>query len=105
MDPLTFWILEGLFALVLILIGLYIRARSKWTIDRYTELNRAIELAHTRINNVNGHVQQVDDEHQATKRDVAVHNEKHNRSEADIKEIKGLIREIHSNVVPQKSTG
>ena len=105
MDPLTFWIIDVLFAIILALAAVYVKAREKFHHDRFQELNRAIELAHTRINNVNGHVQQVDDEHQATKRDVAVHHEKHKRAEADVREIKGLIREIHRSVVPQKSTG
>ena len=90
------WIFGVLLTVISVLFTLWIASVKRWTMDRFAEINRLAELAHSRVNSANGHIQAVEDKVTVAEGKIIRHEEKHISTDQTLKEIKESI-----SVLPQ----
>ena len=110
MEESTRWIVGIIVTILLALLGwafnLWRSRHRDWLLSEFASLRRADSKNGKAVENMVAKVEQLEDKQHHTDRAVSVHDEKHRNSEEQFREIKGMIRDIHSTVVPdRKETG
>ena len=114
----AYWIFGVLLTVISLLFTLWIASVKRWTMDRFAEINRLAELAHSRVNSANGHIQAVEDRVVSAEGKIIRHEEKHKNTDKTLEDIKdsiSVLPEMAQNIAvisdrlskdkPKQSTG